>query len=128
MVKLPVQIDILIRKDGRLQRVEHLSLTGRGEYGIGRLPENEIRLEAGQVSRNHAYLVVGEDRLEIVDRDSTCGTFIGDRRVEGREPWDGAAPVRIAPYELQLVREEVTRAPKTAPSTAPAPGPRHDGA
>ena len=34
MIKFPVLIDIVVRKDGRSERVKQLSLPEPGEYGI----------------------------------------------------------------------------------------------
>lgn len=121
MINLPVLIDIVIHEDGRSQRVAQLSLPEPGDYGIGRLPENEIHLDAGQVSRQHAYLVIGENNLVVVDRDSKFGTYIGETRIErgGSAVWDGSIPIRIDPYEIQLV---------APPAQAPAPPPpRREG-
>src|SRR5262245_4934195 len=125
MIKLPVLVDVLIRKGGKLERLKQLSLPEPGEYGIGRLPENEIQLDAGQVSRNHAYLVVGDNNLVVVDRDSSFGTAIGERQLDkgGSQVWDGVQPIRIQPYEIHLVREAATQA-----APAPTPSPRRDSA
>src|SRR6266568_3169505 len=65
MIKFPLQIDIFVRKDGQLQRVEKLSLPKPGPYPIGRLSENPIRLDDRQVSREHAILEVGEEGIEV---------------------------------------------------------------
>ena len=100
MIKFPVQLDIFRRQDGRLQRVEHLSLPEPGYYAIGRLPDNEIQLEARQVSREHALIQVSREGMKVADRGSTNGTFIGD----GWHGWDdsGQDPLgRPQPRRLQ---------------------------
>src|SRR5215510_5156183 len=124
MVQFPVAIDVFRRVDGRRERLERLTLPEAGRYPIGRLSENAIQLDAGQVSRVHAMLVVSKDGLEIVDCESTHGTFIGDAKVD-RAPWDGRTPIRIEPYELHLVRDgaEPARPPRAErrPRTEPLP-------
>src|SRR5262249_47268001 len=61
------------------------------------------------------------------------GTFLGDARVDQAE-WDGTVPLRIAPFELHLVREgtaiaQPTPRPKAdRPPAAPLPPWRREGA
>src|SRR5262245_53286277 len=105
MIKFPVRIDIFRRENGTLTKVEHLSLPEPGYYAIGRLPDNEIRLDAKQVSREHAFLAVGRDTLQVADRGSINGTFIGDEKIDNQETWDGSRPIRIEPFEIHLTRE-----------------------
>ena len=55
---------------------EHRTIT------VGRAPDNEIVLEAGQVSSHHArFLVDDAQNLFIEDCGSTNGTFINDERL-----------------------------------------------
>ena len=80
-MKFPVLLDIFVQdKDGRLRFVECISLSRPGTYAIGRLEENAIMLSAPQVSRRHAELIASEEALQIVDRDSKFGTFVGTDR------------------------------------------------
>ena len=58
---------------------------------------------AEQVSQQHAFLLVSRDGIQVCDRVSANGTYVGDVRVAGEEPWDGSKPLRIEPFELRLM-------------------------
>lgn len=104
MIKFPVLLEVFLRKaDGTLESVDLLSLTKPSTYSIGRSTENDICLDEPQVSRQHAFLIADTTGLEVVDRDSTFGTFVGDERINGRISWSGARRIRIDPYEISLV-------------------------
>ena len=104
MITFPVLLEIFLRKaDGTLESVDLLSLTKPSTYSIGRATENDICFDDQQVSRRHAFLIADTTGLEIVDRDSTFGTFIDDERIYGRAAWTGARRIRIDPYEIALV-------------------------
>ena len=63
-----------------------------------------IVLDAPEVSKHHAWLLVREDGIAIGDRGSTNHTYIGDAEVD-QAPWDGALPIRIASFEIHLVAQ-----------------------
>ena len=58
-----------------------LRLTPGDAKTVGRAPEADFVVEAPLVSRLHCRLAVKPAGLEIVDLDSTNGTFVNDRRV-----------------------------------------------
>jgi pSer/pThr/pTyr-binding forkhead associated (FHA) protein len=122
MITFPILIDIYRQQDGRVTLVERISLTEPGSYSIGRLPESDVVLESVQASRSHAFLHATAEGIEVEDRDSKFGTFIGQRRIE-REPWTGDAPVRIEPYEFHLVRSPSRPEPVRGQPGAPVPIP-----
>ncbi len=132
MIRLPILLDIYQRGEGPLKRVERISLPEAGDYAIGRATDNQIVLDAPEVSKHHAWLLVREDGIAIADRGSTNRTFIGDAEVN-QSPWDGALPVRIANFEIHLVaqsaaqearanvpQEQATRAHSSGPAAAAA--------
>jgi len=49
---------------------------------IGRAPRADFIVDAPLVSRLHCQLTAGAAELEIVDLDSTNGTFVNGKRVE----------------------------------------------
>lgn len=53
---------------------------------IGRLGHNEVRLDEGSVSSNHAEIVVRDGNAVLVDKDSTNGTFLNGEQVVGECP------------------------------------------
>ncbi len=48
---------------------------------IGRSPGAEFMVDAGMISRLHCRLTAGATELEVVDLDSTNGTFVNGQRV-----------------------------------------------
>src|SRR5436190_12043587 len=71
-------------------------------FRIGRVPESNIHLSNGQVSRNHAEIRVEPQGPILTDLGSTYGTFIKGQRLLPNEPQllvDGAA-FEIGPYTL----------------------------
>lgn len=111
MVTFPVVLDIYLRdQGGRPTFVERVALTEPATYSLGRLPEKHIVLDAPQVSRNHALLIADTAGLEVVDENSTFGTFIDEKRVIGRAAWTGVGRLRIDPYEIALVGQTATAA------------------
>ena len=49
---------------------------------IGRAPASDFRVEAALVSRLHCRLTAGSAELEVVDLESTNGTFVNGARVD----------------------------------------------
>ncbi|MBF2719307.1 FHA domain-containing protein [Psychrobacter sp. NG254] len=62
-----------------------LTLTVDDSLSVGRGNDNDVVLGSKQVSRNHAVLSVLDGQLYVKDLDSSNGTFINDRRIEGNE-------------------------------------------
>ena len=48
---------------------------------IGRTPRADFMLDVPLVSRLHCRLTAGPTGLDLVDLDSTNGTFVNDRRI-----------------------------------------------
>jgi sigma-B regulation protein RsbU (phosphoserine phosphatase) len=53
----------------------------RSPFTIGRRDDNDLRLPGGEVSREHAEIVVEGNRLLLRDRASRYGTFVNDEPV-----------------------------------------------
>jgi pSer/pThr/pTyr-binding forkhead associated (FHA) protein len=49
---------------------------------IGRAPQADFMIDAGLVSRVHCRLTAGATELEVVDLESTNGTFVNGERVD----------------------------------------------
>ena len=49
---------------------------------IGRAFENDLMLEYPQISRKHAELRFGLGNYEIIDMESTGGTFVNGKRID----------------------------------------------
>ena len=55
--------------------VDHDLLVGRGQ-------DADLVLQAAEVSRKHAALVLKDDQLWVQDLNSSNGTFVNDLRIE----------------------------------------------
>jgi FHA domain len=109
MIAFPILIEIYRRRDGRLAPVDRVSLPGSGDYAIGRARGSFILLDAPDVSREHARLRVSSRGIVVADSQSKAGTYLGDSRIT-EAPWDDSRPIRIAGFELRLVRVAATEA------------------
>ena len=49
---------------------------------VGRAPRADFVVDAALVSRLHCRLTAAEDSVDVVDLDSTNGTYINDQRVK----------------------------------------------
>lgn len=57
------------------------------ELTIGRLPDNDIVINNPMVGRHHAKIVMEQgERYEIIDLQSTNGTYVNGRKVKGQMP------------------------------------------
>lgn len=56
---------------------------------IGRMPENQVRLEHGTVSRRHAQIAYTGEGFVVRDLGSDNGTFVNGERIEERAVEDG---------------------------------------
>jgi two-component system, cell cycle response regulator len=60
-----------------------------GEMVIGRSSQAHIQIDHESVSRRHAKVVAGKSRTEVVDLESTNGTYVNDDSVQTRALRDG---------------------------------------
>ena len=62
---------------------------------MGRHPGCEIVIYAGAVSRQHAQIIIDGGRFYVEDLQSRNGTFVNDRKIEGRHLLHHADSLRI---------------------------------
>jgi pSer/pThr/pTyr-binding forkhead associated (FHA) protein len=72
---------------------------------IGRAPRADFIVDAALVSRLHCRLTAGDGTLEVLDLQSTNGTFVNDRRVEQARLAAGDR-LRVGRIELQISKAE----------------------
>ncbi len=60
----------------------HIAMLTRTETTLGRSPNQDVVRSEPFVSRQHAMIARGPSGFEIVDRNSTHGTFLNGRRVQ----------------------------------------------
>jgi len=73
---------------------------------IGRAPRADFIVDVPLVSRLHCRVTANPAGLEIVDLDSTNGTFVNDRRITQATLTPGDQ-VKIGPVALVVSREGV---------------------
>jgi serine phosphatase RsbU (regulator of sigma subunit)/pSer/pThr/pTyr-binding forkhead associated (FHA) protein len=56
----------------------------KGQFEIGRRETNDLRLAGSEVSRDHAEIVLENNRYVIRDRNSRYGTYVNDEQVTDR--------------------------------------------
>ena len=76
-------------------------LLTNGIHKIGRQEDKEIILEDITVSKNHAYISVDDDLLEIFDEGSTNGIFVNGELVESSKLYSGTR-LQIGKYYLVI--------------------------
>jgi pSer/pThr/pTyr-binding forkhead associated (FHA) protein len=71
---------------------------------IGRAPENALPLNDSYVSATHASLTLRNGRWWLRDLESTNGTLVNRRRVEGEVPVEFGDVITVGRTRLKLVR------------------------
>jgi len=71
---------------------------------IGRAPRADFVMDAALVSRLHCRLTAGEDAVDVVDLDSTNGTYINDQRVQSGSLASGDR-LRVGRVELTIEKQ-----------------------
>ncbi|HEY7169332.1 MAG TPA: FHA domain-containing protein [Vicinamibacterales bacterium] len=68
---------------------------------VGRARRADFVLDAALVSRLHCRLEAGDEALEVVDLESTNGTFVNDKRVSRAKLVSGDR-LRVGRVELEV--------------------------
>jgi serine/threonine protein kinase len=79
---------------------------GVGTYSIGRNASNDVMINDTYVSRKHASLYVQSNLVEIMDANSTGGTFLDGVRVTSRSPAAGNQRIQIGEFYLTVSQNE----------------------
>src|SRR5262245_43091565 len=72
---------------------------------VGRAARADFIVDAALVSRLHCRLTATDHNLEVVDLESTNGTFVNDRRVRKAQLAAGDR-LRVGRIELKVGRRE----------------------
>ena len=75
-----------------------------GRLAIGRTPENDIVLVGNSISRQHCEVVVRNQSLVIVDKNSSNGVYVNDIRVSGSQNITEGSLVGLGDYRLRIER------------------------
>jgi pSer/pThr/pTyr-binding forkhead associated (FHA) protein len=106
---------VLLKKNGSHKA---FSLSGAVTV-IGRRNDCDLRIPLPMVSRRHCELSLNKNAVELRDLDSTCGTFVNGKRVEGQTAVRAGDYIRIGP--LTFVCQIDGRPEKIVPPKKPAP-------
>lgn len=71
---------------------------------VGRAPQAEFIVDAALVSRVHCRVTAGATELEVVDLDSTNGTFLNGQRIEKRATAKAGDRLGIGRVELTVTQ------------------------
>ncbi len=82
-------------------------------FKIGRLPENQLVIQEGDVSREHAEITQDGTAYVLLDKGSKFGTYVNEKKLEGPHRLAHGDHVHFGsphrpPVEFQLVTDEIT--------------------
>jgi hypothetical protein len=97
----PTEGPALVVRSGGGRSGEHFAIE-HDRTTIGRSPECDIFLDDVTVSRKHAVIVNGNDRVTIEDQGSLNGTFLNRRRIETGQLAHGDE-LQIGKYRLTFL-------------------------
>jgi class 3 adenylate cyclase len=87
---------------------EHLDLSGN--CSIGRTPNNQIQLDGHKVSREHAHIYEIAGKFQLVDAQSTNGTYLNDTKVNRPMILKSGDRILIGKHTLVYVNGEIESA------------------
>jgi len=73
---------------------------------VGRAPGANFIVDAALVSRVHCRLTAGATEIEVVDLDSTNGTFVNGQRIDKRGSAKAGDRIGIGRVELAVEKAE----------------------
>lgn len=94
----PVLTVVVHEKGGQTQR---FSFKG-DSFSIGREDDNDLVLDRVNVSKHHLQFVKVESRVDVVDLESTNGTYLNGRKVAQPRPVRRTDRVYVGDYILML--------------------------
>lgn len=77
---------------------------------LGRAPAADLIVDAALVSRVHCRLEAGDAAVQVVDLQSTNGTFVNDQRVDKGILTEGDR-LRVGRVELQVAKADAPENP-----------------
>lgn len=102
---IKIEFPLVIAQDQQLQEEENeiiTQLNRKGRVTIGRDPDCDIILDSLLVSRKHAIIERIGGRYEIEDLNSTNGTYINGKIIEGRQVIDESDQISIGSVNIFL--------------------------
>jgi pSer/pThr/pTyr-binding forkhead associated (FHA) protein len=111
---------VLLKKNG-----SHKAFSLSGDVTvIGRRNDCDLRIPLPMVSRRHCELSLNKNAVELRDLDSTGGTFVNGKRVDGQTAVKAGDYIRIGPLtfvcQIDGKPEKIVPPKKAAPPAAKA--------
>lgn len=97
---------VVHEKGGQTQR---FAFAG-DEFSIGREDDNDLVLDRVNVSKHHLRFRKGEGKIEVIDLDSTNGTYLNGRKVQSPRTVRRTDRVYVGDYILMLDGDETALA------------------
>ena len=91
----------ILQADGQQKSAMTFRIRPGGVKTVGRTARADFIIDAALVSRLHCRLEADDERLNVVDLDSTNGTWVNGRRVERARLADGDR-LRVGRIELTV--------------------------
>lgn len=91
-------------------------IPGGRQVTVGRLPDSDLQLQDGQVSRQHAVMHSRHGQLQICDRGSSNGTFLNGERLKPNQWYVVKAGSTLGMGETQFKLEGPDTKGVTGPS------------
>lgn len=92
---------------------ETITFGTKTQITIGRSPENDVVLDAPQVSRFHAQIERVGQRYRVRDLRSSNGTFVNNQRIDG-DTWLNAEDiVRVGPHRFVMGDDQLAQFDET---------------
>lgn len=92
---------------------------GKAEVTIGRVKGNDIILAKGNVSKEHARIVLKDGKFIVIDRKSTNGTFVNGRKITGPLVVKESDKIYIGDFLISVDDSSVGEEPVERPSSSP---------
>ncbi|MCC9655749.1 GGDEF domain-containing protein [Rhodopirellula halodulae] len=83
--------------------IDGMMLLEQDEFQIGRSPESDLPLFDSSVSRRHARLIRDADGYVVRDLDSTNGTLVNEREIQGDVKLHTGDTVRIGSFLFRFL-------------------------
>ena len=94
---------VLKTEEGAVSTLTYRILPGNIKT-VGRAPGADFVVDASLVSRLHCRLTAGATELEVVDLDSTNGTYVNGQRI-GRAALQSGDRLGVGEVELLISRD-----------------------
>lgn len=109
---------VVHEKGGKTQRVPF----DRDQFSVGREEDNDLVLDRANVSKHHLRLRRSDGRVEVLDLESTNGTFLNGRKILDPRPVRRSDRIYVGDFILMLDGDDAAITPRQR-TELPVPGP-----